>query len=203
MRTDKNTLSIVAAVVETINRLTTRTLTTRIIDLGCSDGQLLHALRGVGYQNLWGVGYDVRQIEGFQIVAGVDLCVPGFPDSIPRNDFDIVIGTEVIEHLVNPYQFLANCRELLKANGALVLTFPNIHNLRSIIGYALQGRYSGFFGPNFNAEHPLHDQHIWIPNMHLVRYFMKLNGLAVDVIQYVNGFGRLWSQTTLLVARAA
>jgi len=76
----------------------------------------------------------------------------------------------VLAHLVNPFEFLTQLRRLAKTGGRLILTFPNVHNWRSIVGYALGGRFSGFFGPNWNNNHPLHDQHIFIPNHHLVRY---------------------------------
>ena len=136
-----------------------------------------------------------------KIVSGVDVCESDAPRNCSNGHFDIVIATDVVEHLVNPYQFLKNCRRLLRRDGWLILSFPNVHNVRSIIAYALIGRYSGFFGRNFTDGHPLHDQHIFIPNRYLVEYFLRLNGIETVMLRYVNGSGRLWGQTTVLVGR--
>lgn len=43
--------------------------------------------------------------------------------------FDLVIAGEVIEHVLNPYQFLLECRRVCKNNGKIIITTPNIHNL--------------------------------------------------------------------------
>ena len=70
------------------------------------------------------------------------------------------------------------------------------------MGYAVAGRFSGFFGPNWNDNHPLFDQHIFIPNMHLVRYFLKLNNFEIASVRYLHGSGRLTGQTTMVEAVA-
>ena len=43
-----------------------------------------------------------------------------------RKEFaDIVVMSEVIEHLVDPYFAIRNVEKILKKGGCLVLTFPN------------------------------------------------------------------------------
>lgn len=172
-----------------------------VVDVGCGEGRLLRRFKELGFHDLSGVGYSIDVPDGVRGYARIDLSEAGWADRLQGNRFRWVISTEVIEHLVNPYQFLLEIRRIVKDDGSLILTFPNIHNLRSIIGFALKGRFSGFFGPNWNQNHPLHDQHIFIPNMHLVRYFLGLAGFDVDEIRYVNGRGRLFGMTTMVVAK--
>ena len=173
-----------------------------IVDLGCGGGLLLNRLYELGFRNLAGVGWKIEVPPNACAVPEIDLTVPGWADRLNGRTFDLVVATEVIEHLVNPYQFLVEARRLTASDGRLILTFPNVHSWRSIVGYALAGRFSGFFGPNWNDNHPLFDQHIFIPNMHLIRYFLKLNHFDIVSIRYLHGSGRLTGQTTMVEAVA-
>jgi len=172
-----------------------------IIDLGCGGGLLLGRLHELGFRNLTGVGWNIEVPPGGLAVPKTDLAVAGWADRLEGRSFDWVVSAEVLEHLVNPYQFLVEARRLVAPHGRLLLTFPNVHNWRSIVGYAVSGRFSGFFGPNWNDNHPLHDQHIFIPNMHLVRYFIGLNKFGAIEVTYLHGRGRLFGQTTMVEAR--
>lgn len=171
-----------------------------VVDVGCGEGRLLARLQEKGVRQLAGVGWVAKTPADVVAFNGIDLSQPGWSERLGDRRFDWVVSTEVIEHLVNPFQYLVELRKIIAANGRLLLTFPNVHNWRSIMGYALGGRFSGFFGPNFNDNHPLHDQHIFIPNLHLVRYFVRLTGFAIAETAWVNGGYRLTSQTVMLVA---
>ena len=174
-----------------------------VADLGCGDGRILADLRADGFSQLTGIGWEFSTPEGAGRYEHLDLSAVGWADQLDGHRFDCVISTEVLEHLVNPYQFLTETRRLIADGGVLLLTFPNVHNWRSIVGYAVSGRFSGFFGPNWNDNHPLYDQHIFIPNMHLVRYFLELAGFTVASVTYLNGRGRLGAQTTMVECRPA
>lgn len=169
-----------------------------VIDLGCGGGLLLGELKDLGFGSLHGVGWSIEVPEGSGATDNVDLTEAGWSERLSGKTFDWIVATEVLEHLVNPYQFLVEARQLAHADTRLVLTFPNVHNLRSIIGYALKGRFSGFFGPNWNDNHPLFDQHIFIPNMHLVPYLLKQAGFEHQRTNYLHGSSRLFSQTTII-----
>ncbi len=198
---DPNSLAIRAGVSGRLTELSPDR-SASIIDLGCGGGLLLNRLYELGFRKLAGVGWTIAVPPNGTAVGEVDLTVPGWADRLEGRTFDCVVATEVLEHLVNPYQFLVEARKLTAANGRLILTFPNVHSWRSIVGYAVAGRFSGFFGPNWNDNHPLFDQHIFIPNMHLVRYFLKLNNFEIASVRYLHGSGRLTGQTTMVEAVA-
>lgn len=171
-----------------------------LVDIGCGEGHLLKVLKDKCDAQLAGVGWNARIPTGVKAYNHIDLSGAGWADCLAGLQFDWVVSTEVLEHLVNPYQFFIEIRRLISDTGRLLLTFPNVHNWRSILGYAIGGRFSGFFGPNFNSGHPLYDQHIFIPNHHLIRYLLLLTGFQIEIIKWVNGNSRLTAQTTLLIA---
>ncbi len=197
---DPNTKAILAAVTGRV-LLNAEPESVSILDVGCGGGRLLRELNARGVRQLAGLGWDVEVPQPGLAFPEIDLSQAGWASRLENRRYKWVVATEVIEHLVNPFQFLCEMRKVVSEDGFLLLTFPNVHNLRSILGYVFAGRFSGFFGPNFNANHSLYDQHIFIPNIHLICYFLTLAGFQVDEISWVNGSYRLTSQTTLLVAR--
>jgi 2-polyprenyl-3-methyl-5-hydroxy-6-metoxy-1,4-benzoquinol methylase len=60
--------------------------------------------------------------------------------AILREQFDWIIGGDIIEHLDDPWSFLADLRRLSVPGGHLLLSLPNLSNA-SIVADLLQGRF--------------------------------------------------------------
>lgn len=102
----------------------------RIIDIGCGRGRLTGLL--VRYGEV--IGTDVSSVA-------VDYCKKKYPDiefivldvfdtgwfQSNRKKFDVVVSTEVIEHLPTGQQkeYLSNLHLLLKNGGLMIITTPN------------------------------------------------------------------------------
>ena len=69
--------------------------------------------------------------------------------------FDLVTCTEVIEHLEHYRETLREMYRVLKPTGQLVVTTPNILNLKSRIRFLVFGFYN-LFGPLHTMESNLH-----------------------------------------------
>lgn len=59
---------------------------------------------------------------------------------LPVETFDIVIGTEIIEHIENPYHFLRMCLSHLSPHGICYITTPNPEHAFSLIKQFVLGR---------------------------------------------------------------
>jgi glycosyltransferase involved in cell wall biosynthesis len=101
----------------------TGTTPKRILDLGCSDGRLGALLRLAGH-TVVGVDFkkhdDVAErLDGF-IEADLNKGLP------PLNErFDVVVGADVLEHLVDPGLVLEAIREVLAPGGRVLVSIPN------------------------------------------------------------------------------
>src|SRR5467141_2582804 len=82
----------------------------RVADLGCGEGELLARLAELGFHELTGIGWKVEVPSNVEKVEGVDLSQVGWSESLSGATFDILTATEVLEHLVNPYEFLTQAR---------------------------------------------------------------------------------------------
>lgn len=96
-----------------------------LIEVGCGFGFNLHYW--THYLKNKSTGYEAAQYgrEGVKRL-GVNIHHEYIkPETIPSQKFDIVLSTEVIEHVDDPFEFLIILKNLLKDDGVLILTTPN------------------------------------------------------------------------------
>ncbi len=84
----------------------------------------------------------------------------------PDGSFDCVLFCEIIEHLLmDPVRVLLEIRRVLRPDGRLVLTTPNVNRLENVLrmvaGVNIYDPYSGF-GPygRHNREYNKHELHL-------------------------------------------
>ncbi len=92
-----------------------------ILECGIAKGGVADLLKNEG-ANYFGVDINPRNIEGVDIKQA-DLN-KGFPEFGIK--FDVIFAGEVIEHLFDDIKFIKDCRNLLKPNGLLIITTPNL-----------------------------------------------------------------------------
>jgi len=100
----------------------------RLLDVGCGDGQLLQTAKDEGWD---AVGID---LSGTAILLchrrGLAASKTDFFDvSLDGRRFDVIVMSELIEHVPSPQRFLKRAEELLDSNGILYLTTPNFGSL--------------------------------------------------------------------------
>jgi SAM-dependent methyltransferase len=98
----------------------------KVLEIGCGFGYLTYALSKAGYDVL---GIDISQVAVNQAIeryGPLFICtdVETYAN-MHKEQFDVVILTEVIEHIKNVKDFLNAAGQLLKPGGDLVLTTPN------------------------------------------------------------------------------
>jgi 2-polyprenyl-3-methyl-5-hydroxy-6-metoxy-1,4-benzoquinol methylase len=98
-----------------------------ILDVAAAQGNFSLTLAEAGYRVTWN---DIRaELEGFVRLKHEHGDVRYAPGDIFSTDlpglFDIVLMTEVIEHVAHPDLFLARARSLVVPGGHVVLTTPN------------------------------------------------------------------------------
>lgn len=95
-----------------------------ILDIGCGNGsQLAIPLAEMGY-SITGIDPHQKSIERAR-QSGVGKFINGFSTELPTQSFDVVIISEVLEHLRAPEELLADSLRFISRNGILIVTVPN------------------------------------------------------------------------------
>ncbi len=113
----------------------------RVLDVGCSSGYLARPLvaRGctvVGLERDAGAAEAARDVCQDVLVGDVETMELPFE----HGSFDVVLCGDLVEHLRDPEAFLERVRPLLRTDGRLVLSTPNVANWAMRLGL-LAGRW--------------------------------------------------------------
>jgi SAM-dependent methyltransferase len=99
-----------------------------ILDAGCGDGRFLELLnRRVRDLTLVGADYSPLPLEAARGL-GFEVHRANFEVALPFEDgqFDAVNAAQVIEHIYNPDLFVRELHRVLRDDGHLVLSTPNL-----------------------------------------------------------------------------
>jgi SAM-dependent methyltransferase len=90
----------------------------RILEAGCGAGRILRALDGLGFANLTGVEISASRLE-YVAAAGPMGAKLVCSSEVPFEDgaFDAVVSAAVIEHVVDPWQWLGELARVTKPGG--------------------------------------------------------------------------------------
>jgi len=101
----------------------------KALDVGCYPPLIFNSLRQRHFDTS-GVTHFGRSDKSKKIyLVNIDVNPLPFPDGF----FDLVIFTEIIEHLTNPFFALSEIRRVLKPGGWLLITTPNVSRSQNVI----------------------------------------------------------------------
>lgn len=114
-----------------------------ILEIGSGSGYLLWALEEhAPAAMLTGIEYDPRLVELARSKVKVAKVIQGNAESFRlHQSFDLVVSSQVIEHLYHPEQMIDRVWSHLKPGGWLVITTPN---LKSVAARMLGAKWHGF-----------------------------------------------------------
>jgi len=98
----------------------------KVLDVGCGEGFLAKFLMEKG-NKVWGIDISEQAVE-LARRNGVNAFVCDIEnEDLPiKETFDVIILSEVIEHLITPKKVLKKLKRYLADEGYFIITFPNI-----------------------------------------------------------------------------
>jgi SAM-dependent methyltransferase len=96
-----------------------------VLDIGCGNGSMLRHLQGLGYRHLQGLeisGYAIKRLrgEGIEVHYGALSSI-----ALPEASFDVVIASQILEHIIRRHRFLSEMRRILKPGGRALIFVPD------------------------------------------------------------------------------
>ena len=99
-----------------------------ILDIGCGDGSLGMEIKTKS-NRVWGIDISSKAIRLAKRRLDKVFCTDIESDNLhflPRQYFDLIILADVLEHLRNPDRVLLHMKRLLKKDGIIIISLPNI-----------------------------------------------------------------------------
>jgi SAM-dependent methyltransferase len=134
------------AVVEVAKqRLRTRPGELEYLDIGAGRGELIGLMQSEFSVNARGCDYHIELFGRKDVpIDKIDLDREYLPYA--NDSFDIITCSEVVEHLENYRRLFREIHRVLKPGGLLIVTTPNVLNMKSRLRYLGSGFYN-LFGP--------------------------------------------------------
>jgi SAM-dependent methyltransferase len=138
----------------------------KILELGCSFGNFLLEFKRLGYPDPKGLEYNGKiakkaQDSGLTVVQG-EIQSANFP----KNEFNLIIMENFIEHVEDPYETFRWCHSHLSEGGILAGETPNINSWDK----KLFGNYwGGYHCP----------RHLFLFDIENLSYISKKSGFRV------------------------
>lgn len=111
----------------------------RVLDMGCGTGLMLTAPLAALFPDIEFVGVDDDRASiawANQHIRSANLGFLDSSDLAPEQSFELVIASEVLEHVDAPGAFLAFLATRIPAAGRLVITVPNGNGPSEIMAFA-------------------------------------------------------------------
>ncbi|MEN8236173.1 MAG: class I SAM-dependent methyltransferase [Pseudomonadota bacterium] len=110
-----------------------------ILDVGTSSGTNLRMLKAMGFTHFKGIDISplaaqIAKDKGLGKVDIGNICKLPYP----KSHFDLILATDIIEHVDDDLLALQELQRVLKSNGTILLTvpaFPSLWGLQDIVSH--------------------------------------------------------------------
>ncbi|MAG21766.1 MAG: hypothetical protein CL943_00475 [Candidatus Diapherotrites archaeon] len=165
----------------------------RVLNAGCGPGFDSDEFKKAGHYVV-GIDFDKKLVDfatknGFHDEGKVADLLQKLP--LKDNDFDVVLCSEVVEHLPLIEPFLKECHRVLKKGGLLLLTTDNPTYIKNRIKFLLG-----------KADFLVHQPHVHLYTPAKLKEFLEKNGFHVLHKKNIGHFIRAeWGDVYLMVAK--
>ena len=117
--------------------------------------------------------------------------------NLPYGDefFDYILSSNGIEHLEDQYNFVRECYRILKPNGKILISTPNVLNLKSRVSNLLTGFHLFHTRPQNEVDDYAGGGHINVANYFDLRINLHRNGFRI-----ISVTTHLYSKTAMFLS---
>lgn len=147
----------------------------RVLDVGCSTGLFLVAMRDLGWQV---EGVELSEFAANYCRTEHQLTVhTGMLEDVPfsANSFEVVTLWDVLEHVLDPKATIQNVAHILKPNGLFVASLPNPEAYEARL---FKDKWVGWDRP----------RHLHIFSQEVIQKYLEAAGFELVTIESFGGY---------------
>ncbi len=157
----------------------------RLLDVGCGRGNFGELLKKQLKVEVWGL--EPVATAAAEAATKLDNVIEGIftPDTdLPLASFDAITFNDVLEHLMDPMEALRHAAKLLKPDGVVVTSIPNIRHFAAMWEIVVRGEWRYRDSGTFDRTH--------------LRFFTRKSILAMFAdcgyqVEKIEGINPYWS----------
>jgi 2-polyprenyl-3-methyl-5-hydroxy-6-metoxy-1,4-benzoquinol methylase len=110
-----------------------------VLEVGCSSGKFGEVLKKEIGCRVWGIEPTpgVADVAATKLDRAFSATFEHCPEVLAER-FDCIVFNDVLEHFPDPYDVLKQCRDLLKPDGAVVASIPNIRHWPTLKAFLVE-----------------------------------------------------------------
>lgn len=108
----------------------------KVLDVGCGDGTILYILQKDIDMEAYGIDISMNAVKkAKQREIKAKVCDLNKEISFPNNYFNVILCTDVLEHLFSPETALKEIYRVSKQDAIIIFSIPNIGHLKNRIQF--------------------------------------------------------------------
>ena len=116
----------------------------KVLEVGCGNGSTLMYLKAHKYCQ-WTCGVELfinaSEIDDQSIDEFYQLDIEQKSLPIEKSSIDLILCLDVLEHLVNPNETVNYLHTLLRPNGLIIASIPNVRHYSVLLPLIFQGKW--------------------------------------------------------------
>jgi len=171
----------------------------RVLDLGFFPGTLIRILKHYGGDGIVCCGAGLKLEQAFQDFMSpyAESCDytnfdPFYskeeklkPLKYESNSFDVIVATEVFEHLISPLEMIQEGARVLRKGGILIMTTPNVSHIGAVVKLILgRSNYERLSRSPMNLQKDEWRGHIRFYDKNELKELFQQSNLAMINHQY-------------------
>lgn len=153
--------------------------TNKMLDVGCGPGLFLIEAKKRGWE-VYGTEYTEKQVAYLKEKEIVAIKGKLTNQSFKSETFDVIISSEVIEHINNPIEEMQQFYRLLRKGGLVYITTPNFNALERFL---LRGNYSLIEYPEHLCYYTPSTLHLLLALSGFKKVRIRTSGISIAQIK--------------------
>lgn len=159
-----------------------------LLDVGCGQGIFCENFQERKDLEIWGIEIDANEADEAQkkMFRVINTDAINALAEIPDQKFDAIFCNDVLEHLVDPYTFLAQVKSKLSEKGVVIASIPNVRYLSNFINFVFRREWK------YEDSGILDRTHLRFFTQKSMRRMFEEAGYEILSMKGINGYTSGW-----------